>query len=163
MNPNPNPSPIMQPTAMPHRQVRRRLAPRVFEKAQALFVYAKQATLHALFLATYPAHQISLASFKSLIPWYVRRAKEETCLCKACHNFKGYVEVLNSLAKVSPTSLPLFSAPALPMILTVPSSVTHSSSSQCSTRPLSTQMTRSLMTKRTPISIRGRARLSFSS
>ena len=85
------------------RQVRRRLAPGVYEKAQALFVYAKQATLHALFIATYPAHKISLKSFKLLIPWYVRRAKEETCLCKACLNFKGYMEVLNSLSKVSPT------------------------------------------------------------
>ena len=34
------------------RQVRRRLAPGVYEKAQALFVYAKQATLHALFAGT---------------------------------------------------------------------------------------------------------------
>jgi len=87
--------------------VRRCLAPAVWEKAQALFVYAKQATLHSLFLATYPALQISLTSFKKLIPWYVRRARESTCNCKSCENFKGYQEVLSSVAKVGSSALAL--------------------------------------------------------
>ena len=70
-------------------------------------MYAKQATLHSLFLATYPALQISLTSFKKLIPWYVRRARESTCNCKSCENFKGYQEVLGSVAKVGSSALAL--------------------------------------------------------
>ena len=71
----------------------------IYETAQALFVYAKYASLYALFLVQYPAHKISFSLFKSLRPWYVRRAKQETCLCKHCENFKAYMEVLNSLVK----------------------------------------------------------------
>ena len=43
-----------------------------------------------------------LSLFKQLRPWYVRRAKDETCLCKQCTNYQGYAEVLYSLPKVKP-------------------------------------------------------------
>ena len=33
-------------------------------------------------------------------PWYVRRAKQEGCLCKHCENFKCYQETLHSLVTV---------------------------------------------------------------
>ena len=90
-------------------QVRRRLGVGLYEKAQALYIYAKLSSLYALFLAQFPAYKISFSVFKSLRPWYMRRAKQETCLCKHCENFKGYMEVLNSLVKlfestVSPAS-----------------------------------------------------------
>lgn len=79
-------------------QVRRRLGVGVYEYAQALYVYSKYATLYALYLARYPAHVISFAVFKGLRPWYIRRARQETCLCKQCENFKEYRTVLCSLA-----------------------------------------------------------------
>ena len=79
--------------------MRRRLGVQLYETAQALFVYAKYASLYKLFVARYPGNPISFSLFKSLRPWYVRRAKQETCLCKHCENFKAYMEVLNSLVK----------------------------------------------------------------
>ena len=81
-------------------QVRRRLGVGIYETEQALYVYSKYSSLYALFLLRYPAHKISFSLFKSLRPWNVRRAKEETCLCKQCENFKSYMETLNSLVKV---------------------------------------------------------------
>ena len=62
----------------------------LYETAQALFVYAKSSSLYKLFVARYPGHPISFSLFKSIRPWYVRRAKQETCLCKHCENFKAY-------------------------------------------------------------------------
>ena len=81
-------------------QVRRRVGPGLYQTAQALFVYTTYATLYALFLANYPALTISFSLFKSLRPWYIRRAKQEGCLCKHCENFKCYQETLHSLVKV---------------------------------------------------------------
>ena len=81
-------------------QVRRRLGAGLYEKAQALYVYSKYAALYALYRVRYPGNPLSFASFKKLRPWYVRRAKEETCLCKHCVNFKNYQTVLHSLPKL---------------------------------------------------------------
>lgn len=78
-------------------QVRRRLGVGLYECAQALYVYSKYATLYALYLSRYPANVITFAVFKRLRPWYIRRAKQETCLCKQCENFKEYQSVLRSL------------------------------------------------------------------
>lgn len=80
--------------------VRRRLGVRLFETAQTLYIYAKYASLYAIFLVRYPANKISFTTFKRLVPWYVRRAKQETCLCKQCENFKNYKHVLNSFVKL---------------------------------------------------------------
>ena len=90
--------------------VRRRVGPGLHQTAQALFVYSSYATLYALFCTQYPALAISCALFKSLAPWYIRRAKQEGCLCKHCENFKAYQETLHSVAKlfepvVNPASL----------------------------------------------------------
>lgn len=82
-------------------EVRRRLGVHVYERAQALIVYATSAALYATFLLSYPMVRISFTLFKALRPWYVRRAKREVCLCKHCENFKGYKDVLRSLPKVS--------------------------------------------------------------
>ena len=84
-------------------QVRRRVGPGLYQKAQALFIYSTYASLYTLFLAKYPAVNIGFSLFKSLRPWYVRRAKQEGCLCKHCENFKCYQETLHSLVKVRQT------------------------------------------------------------
>lgn len=68
--------------------VRKRVGVGLYETTQALIVYAKYAALYSLFLVRYPAHAIAFSTFKRLRPWYVRRAKEESCLCKQCDNFK---------------------------------------------------------------------------
>lgn len=77
--------------------VRRRLDVGVYETAQALFVYAKYSALYTLFCSRYPAHAISFSAFKKLRPWYVRRAKEESCLCKHCDNFKQQQSAFQAL------------------------------------------------------------------
>jgi hypothetical protein len=81
-------------------QVRRRLGVGIYEKAQALFIYTKFATLYKLFCEHCPEIKISFALFKKLRPWYVRRAKQATCECKHCVNFKNYMDVLHSLVKL---------------------------------------------------------------
>ena len=81
-------------------QVRRRVGRGLYQTAQALIVYAKYAALYSLYLVRYPADHISFSLFKKLRPWYVRRAKQESCLCKQCENFKGYQTVLHSLPKL---------------------------------------------------------------
>ena len=91
-------------------QVRRRVGPGLYQTAQALFVYSTYATLYGLFCTQYPALTISFALFKSLAPWYIRRAKQEGCLCKHCENFKAYQETLHAVGKlfdpvVSPATL----------------------------------------------------------
>ena len=90
--------------------MRRRVGPGLYQTAQALLVYSTYAALYALFVTQYPAITISFSLFKALRPWYVRRAKQEGCLCKHCENFKCYQETLHSLPKlfesvVSPASL----------------------------------------------------------
>jgi hypothetical protein len=80
--------------------VRRRLGRHLYETAQALIIYAKYSALYTLYLARYPADKISFSLFKKLRPWYVRRAKQESCLCKPCENFKGYQTVQHSLPKL---------------------------------------------------------------
>ena len=81
-------------------QVRRRLGVGIYEKAQALFIYTRFANLYKLFCSRFPEIKISFALFKKVRPWYVRRAKQETCLCKHCVNFKNYMDVLKSLVKL---------------------------------------------------------------
>ena len=81
-------------------QVRRRVGRGLYQTAQALIVYAKYAALYSLYLTRYTANHISFSLFKKLRPWYVRRAKQESCLCKPCENFKGYQTVLHSLPKL---------------------------------------------------------------
>lgn len=91
-------------------QVRRRVGIHMYETAQALYVYAKYASLYKLYCTRHPASRISFSAFKRLRPWYIRRAKQETCLCKQCENFKTYKEVLCSLVHlfedvVSPSTI----------------------------------------------------------
>ena len=78
-------------------QVRRRLGVGLYETAQALFVYSKMSALYSLFKTRFSHITISFALFKKLRPWYIRRKKEEGCLCKHCENFKGYQTALHSL------------------------------------------------------------------
>ena len=77
--------------------VRRRLGVGLYETAQALMVYATSAALYTMFRARYPGHKISFATFKKLRPWDARCAKEETCCCKQCDNFKQSQKTLRSL------------------------------------------------------------------
>ena len=92
---------------IPFDQVRRRVGKYLFEPAQALIVYAKTKALHARFLLAYPFHNISLATFKRLVPWCARRARQETCMCKQCTNYKGHQDVLASLVKLFDKVAPL--------------------------------------------------------
>lgn len=84
--------------------VRRRVGVGLYQTAQALYVYAKYSALYAKYLIMHPANRISFSMFKSLRPWYIRRAKQETCLCKHCENFKGFQDALNSVAQVRTSS-----------------------------------------------------------
>lgn len=77
--------------------VRRRVGVGLYENTQALIVFAKYSALYTLYCSRYPANHISFSTFKSLRPWYVRRAKEESCLCKHCDNFKQQQTTLHSL------------------------------------------------------------------
>jgi hypothetical protein len=78
-------------------EVRRRRGVGIYETAQALILYSTYAALYALFIVQYPMHKIGFALFKTLRPWYVRRAKREVCQCKHCENFRLYMEVLKAL------------------------------------------------------------------
>lgn len=79
----------------------------LYETAQALIIYARYRSLYSLYLSRYPAYPISFATFKKLRPWYVRRAKEESCLCKQCENFKQQQYTLSSIAELlKPLQLP---------------------------------------------------------
>jgi hypothetical protein len=89
--------------------VRRRLGVGLYETAQALIVYAKQSALYTLFCQRFPAHKISFSTFKKLRPWFVRRAKEESCCCKHCDNFKQQQTTLHSLVDILQ---PLLEAPS---------------------------------------------------
>lgn len=81
-------------------QVRRRLGVGLYETTQALIVYATNAAMYKLFCSRYVAHQISFSTFKKLRPWYAKRAKEESCLCKHCDNFKQQQTPLHSLVHI---------------------------------------------------------------
>lgn len=82
-------------------QVRRRVGPGLYEKAQALMVYSTYKALYAIYKCTYYAsYPISFATFKRLRPWNIRRVKQEGCLCKMCTNFKGYMKQLHSIGKL---------------------------------------------------------------
>ena len=87
-------------------QVRQRIGPGLYKTAQALFVYSKMSALYSLFKTRYPHLNISFSLFKSLRPWYIRRAKQEGCTCKHCDNFKFYQTALHSLVKVSRSPSP---------------------------------------------------------
>lgn len=89
--------------------MRRRLGHHVYETAQALIVYAKSASLYKLFRQRYPDVIISLSLFRRLRPWNVRRAKEESCLCKHCDNFKQQMSTLKTVADLLE---PLLDAPS---------------------------------------------------
>lgn len=79
--------------------VRRRVGRYLYESAQALIVYATTSSLYKLFRERHPEHaDLSLTTFRSLRPWYVRRAREETCLCKSCENFKQQMRTLRTVA-----------------------------------------------------------------
>lgn len=84
-----------------HDRVQRRIGTFLFETEQRLIIYAKQSSLYKLFLQRYPAHSsISYSLFKRLRPWYVWRAKEVTCCCKQCDNFKHYQKTMRTLAQL---------------------------------------------------------------
>lgn len=83
-----------------HDIMRRQLSYGIYETAQALIVFARYSALYNLFCSRYPAFQISFSTFKRLRPWYVKRAKEESCLCKHCDNFKQQQVTLHSLAVI---------------------------------------------------------------
>ena len=79
--------------------VQRRSTTYVYEQQQALYLYARYESLHKLYLSRYHI-PIGLTLFKRLVPWYVRRAKQMTCLCSHCENFKSYNGALNDLHKL---------------------------------------------------------------
>lgn len=81
-------------------EVRRRVGVGLYETAQALYIYSRFKALYRLFCERFPACNISFALFKQLKPWYVRRAKQETCLCKHCENCKVHKEVMSSLVEL---------------------------------------------------------------
>ena len=74
-------------------RVRRWVGAGLYEVCQALIIFSTTQALFSLFKVEYPGVAIGFTVFKSLMPWYIRRAKRETCLCKACENFKHYQQV----------------------------------------------------------------------
>ena len=58
--------------------------------------------LHEKFLARYPQWKgsCSMWLFRRLNLWYVRKAKPESCLCRICTNYKGFMAGILDVAQV---------------------------------------------------------------
>ena len=110
-------------------RVRRWVGVGLYEVCQALILFSTVSALFSLFQVDYPGVKISRALFKRLMPWYIRRAKRETCLCKACENYKHYQQAAAAcsapprLSPLSPSdaspqlTLALLPSGALPFLL----------------------------------------------
>ena len=100
-------------------RVRRWVGVGLYEVCQALILFSTVSALFSLFQVDYPGVKISRALFKRLMPWYVRRAKRETCLCKACENYKHYQQAAAACpatSRLSPVS-PSDASPQLTLAL----------------------------------------------
>ena len=87
------------PTSPHQRDVMRRLkAPFVFEEKPAFILSGTVASLHAEFLEKHPEVSISLAQFKLELPWNMKKAYRETCLCRQCLNFQWHCDALKVVA-----------------------------------------------------------------
>eukprot|EP00966_Prymnesium_polylepis_P189901 4400550-Prymnesium_polylepis.1 len=75
---------------------RKRLAPHVYVKAQALVILSDLKALYDAHLRRFPSDKgkIGFSGFKELKPWYAVFGGRETCLCKWCENFKCYQDGL---------------------------------------------------------------------
>ena len=75
---------------------RKRLAPHVYIKAQALVILSDLKALYNAHLQRFPSDKgkIGFSGFKELKPWYAVFGGRETCLCKWCENFKCYQDGL---------------------------------------------------------------------
>jgi hypothetical protein len=89
------------PTSPCQRDVMtRRLGPFIKDERAA---YIQSETIEALYAAFRQKHSecsISLSQFKLELPWNMKKAYRETCMCRTCLNFKWHAEALNVAAKL---------------------------------------------------------------
>ena len=78
-------------------KVRRKTGVGVYVVAQLMIMMTTFAALYAGFTVEHPSMFIpgtvaalSLRQFIKMAPWNLRKAKHESCLCKACENFSCY-------------------------------------------------------------------------
>ena len=87
---------------------RKRLAPHVYVKAQALVVMSGLQSIYDAHLRRFPQDKdkLSFAGFKDLKPWYAIFGDRQTCLCKWCENFLCYQDALRVAATYLAPLLP---------------------------------------------------------
>ena len=68
---------------------------KVYDQHPIHFYYGTKKQLFARFCLAHPDVKLSLASFKRLMPWYVRKGGRESCLCGCCENMKLLLKALN--------------------------------------------------------------------
>ena len=84
----------------PHQRDRQRrlLASHVWEEKQAMIQTETLQNLFNIFVKEYPDDKLSFTKFKSLKPWYLKKAYRETCLCRMCELYRLYVAGLHAAA-----------------------------------------------------------------
>ena len=68
---------------------------RVFARHPVHYYYGTKREMWGKFKAANPTVIVSLASFKRLVPWYVRKGGRESCLCGCCENMRLLLKALN--------------------------------------------------------------------
>lgn len=86
----------------PHQKdiMRRRLDRHLTQEARARILMCTYEELYQTFKQQYPNDDLSLAMFKRLKPWNLKKAYRETCLCRSCELFSLYREALSKVASL---------------------------------------------------------------
>ena len=85
----------------PHQRdgVCRRVATHLKEEAQALILTETRDELFEGFQAKHQTVKLSRAKFYEILPWELKEAYRETCLCSHCENLMLYMQSLKVVAK----------------------------------------------------------------
>ena len=85
----------------PHQRdaVCRRIATHLKEEAQALILTETRDELFESFQAEHPDVELARTKFYELLPWELKEAYRETCLCATCENLRLGMQALQVLAK----------------------------------------------------------------
>ena len=81
-------------------QVRRWVRHGKFDEHPIHRLYTTRLKLYEKFVAAHPDVKIGYATFKRLIPWYVRTGKRDTCLCGVCENMRLVLKSFNDLKAI---------------------------------------------------------------
>ena len=68
---------------------------KVFARHPVHYYYGTKREMWGKFKAANATVKVSLASFKRLVPWYVRKGGRESCLCGCCENMRLLLKALN--------------------------------------------------------------------